>query len=194
MSLDSLITVLEPAVHNLLPFEAKKRSVPRRQAPPLVWHLRIPYRKWDGPPLPWAEDFGKKGGQVYSRDGDEPLRSCNEVEVAKRLRRVRQHAFWVSSYSPSEIPALWRPWTIGPSEAPSWLLKLDEEIRSIIRQASGGTPDVVAWDERDPRKSALFVECKGAKESFKEGQEDWVAAALRCGIPNEHIAVAVRPW
>jgi hypothetical protein len=36
---------------------------------------------------------------VHSLDGAAPLRSCNEVEVAKRLRDVRQHAYWFSGYN-----------------------------------------------------------------------------------------------
>lgn len=61
--------------------------------PPRVWHVEIRYRQWDGPRLPWSEDFGKASGQVYSLDGKEPIRSCNEVEVAKLLRSVRPEAY-----------------------------------------------------------------------------------------------------
>ena len=160
----------------------------------MIAHLDLRYRKWDGPKLPWKEDFGKAGGQVYSLDGTEPQRSCNEVEVAKRLRCVRDHAFWISCYSASQIPNLWRPWAKAPDEAPHWLLALDRNIRRLVSNAKGGIPDVVAWNDDDSRESALFVECKGTNESFKEGQEDWVAAALACGLHRTQFAVAVRTF
>lgn len=194
MSHDDIRAALEPSAEATRPFAAEKRAVARRVPAPDVLHLDVLYRQWDGPPLPWAEDFGKKGGQVYSRDGDEPQRSCNEVEVAKRLRRVRTHAFWVSSYSPSQIPAIWRAWTRAPEEAPGWLKTLDSRVREATGHPSGGIPDVVAWSDDDPTASALLVECKGPKESFKEGQEDWVVAALALGLRPEQLAVAVRQF
>ena len=71
--------------------------------------VRFPFRPWDGPVGPWAEHYGKGRGQVHSLDGTEPFRSCNEVEVAKRLSRVRDNSFWFSGYSP-HVPEIWRPW------------------------------------------------------------------------------------
>ena len=194
MSHAEIREALEPLAEAERPFAAENRKTPRKEAPPQVLHFVVPYRQWDGAPLPWSKDFGKKGGQVYSRDGTEPQRSCNEVEVVKRLRRVRDHALWISSYSPGQIPAIWRPWTAAPSEAPEWLLTLDREVRKATGRAAGGIPDVVAWNDRDPRESALLVECKGAMESFKEGQEDWVVAVLACGVDREQLAVAVRQF
>jgi hypothetical protein len=195
MSHDEIRAALEPLAERARPFAAEKRRLPHLGPPPDVVHFDVPYRKWDGPPLPWADDFGKKGGQVYSRDGTEPQRSCNEVEVVKRLRRVRDHALWISSYSPGQIPAVWRAWTAAPNEAPEWLLKLDDEVRQMTGHATGGIPDVVAWNESDPLVSALLVECKGPKESFKEGQEDWVvAAAFAHGLGLHQLAVAVRQF
>lgn len=192
MSIVEMLDALQPRSHKALPFAAaKRRSQPRCDAK-LIEHLEIVYKQWDGPPLSFAEDFGKKGGQVYSRDGTDPVRSCNEVEVAKSLRRVRDHAVWISSYNPSQIPLIWRPWTIGPSEAPTWLLQLDREVRVLTLRATGGIPDVVAWNADDPRSSALLVECKGPKETFKESQEDWVSAAVECGINTSQLAVAIR--
>jgi hypothetical protein len=44
----------------------------------------------------WYEHFGKGKQQVHSLDATAPLRSCNEVEAAKRLRKTRDHAFWFS--------------------------------------------------------------------------------------------------
>jgi hypothetical protein len=192
MSLEDLLRALEPDAESDQPFAAVKRRSPRTADPPLIAHLDLPYRRWDGPRLPWKEDFGKAGGQVYSRDGDAPVRSCNEVEVAKRLRRVRDHAYWISCYSAGQIPPIWRAWARAPEEAPRWLLEIDRAIRARTGSTSGGIPDVIAWNDDDPVHSALLVECKGAKESFKEGQEDWVTAALQAGLLRTQFAVAVR--
>ena len=169
MSQPDIRAALDPLRAAERPFAPDTRKTPRRAPAPVVLHLDVPYRQWDGPPLPFAEDIGKKGGQVYSRDGAEPQRTCNEVEVAKRLRLARAHAYWFSAYQPGQIPAIWRPWTRAPSEAPAWFLELDAAIRTATRRATGGNPDVVAWDDDTPLGTALFVECKGAKESFKEG-------------------------
>jgi hypothetical protein len=192
MSLEDLRRALEPDAESDRPFAAVQRLLPRPADAPMIAHLDLPYRQWDGPRLPWKEDFGKAGGQVYSRDGDAPVRSCNEVEVAKRLRRVREHAYWISCYRADQIPAIWRAWARSPGEAPQWLLEIDRAIRVRIGSTSGGIPDVVAWNDDEPVRSALLVECKGAKESFKEGQEDWVTAALQVGLSRTQFAVAVR--
>ena len=192
MSVATLREALEPLGIDERPFAADKRAQPARRAPAWVAHLELPYRQWDGPKLPWAEDFGKGKGQVYARDPAENPRSCNEVEVVRRLRRVRQHAVWVSGYRPDQVPALWRPYAVAPEDAPAWLRVLDAEIRAVTGHRQGGIPDVVAWDDENPLASALFVECKGATESFKEGQEDWVSEALARGVRPEQIAVAVR--
>jgi hypothetical protein len=192
VSHDEIRNALEPMNEARAPFAAKSRKTPARVAAPSILHFSIRYRQWDGPPLPFSEDFGKKGKQVYSRDGADPVRSCNEVEVAKRLRQIRDHAFWISSYAPSQIPALWRPWTKGPNEAPDWLLALDGRIRAITNRPTGGIPDVVAWNDNNSNESALLIECKGPVEPFKEGQEDWVSAALGLGIVDQQVGVAVR--
>ena len=194
MSTAEIRRALEPAAEVELPFAATKRKIPRQFPPPYVPHFTIAYRQWDGPKLTWAEDFGKGKGQVYSRDGTEPLRSCNEVEVAKRLRLVRDHAVWVSSYSPSQIPPIWRPWAVSPAEAPDWLQEIDRRIRVRTGAATGGLPDVIAWNNRDPIASAILVECKGRRESFKEGQEEWLRTALEEGVSLDQVAVAVRPF
>jgi len=194
MPLRDLRHALAPVRESIQPFAAAKRSSPRHFASPSIAHVEIAYRQWDGPRLPWKDDFGKAGGQVYSRDGSAPERSCNEVEVAKRLRRVRNHAYWVSCYRADQVPELWRPWVRAPDEAPDWLQSLDRRIRAEIKAPTGGIPDVVAWNDDDPLESALLVECKGPKESFKEGQEDWVAAAIRHGISPQQLAVAVRTF
>ena len=107
---------------------------------------------------------------------------------------MRDHALWISCYSAEQIPDLWRPWASAPDEAPDWLLALDRSIRKVISSASGGIPDVVAWNDEDSTSSALFVECKGTKESFKEGQEDWLTAALENDLDRQQFAVAVRTF
>ncbi|MBK5115812.1 MAG: VRR-NUC domain-containing protein [Thermoleophilia bacterium] len=157
--------------------------------------MQFEFRQWDGPIGPWAEHFGKGRGQVHSLDGTEPLRSCNEVEVAKRLRAVRDHAFWFSGYNPSKVPEIWRPWVRSlDADVPDWLTSLDARIRDQIRSAGGGMPDVIAWNDLEPLGSALFIECKGHRERFGEAQEDWVWAARRAGVRLSQIDVSVRQF
>jgi hypothetical protein len=76
-------------------------------------------------------------------------------------------AFWISPYTTTRVPALWEPWILSMAGLPSWLSHL---------------------------RTAIFVECKGPKESFKEGQEDWLWAALREGMDRSQFAVSVRPF
>ena len=100
--------------------------------------MDIRYRQWDGPRLPWSEDFGKASGQVYSLDGSVPQRSCNEVEVAKLLRAVRSEAFWISGFAPSKMPGLWRLWVLDPAEAPTWLKEFDRRLRRVSPRRGEG--------------------------------------------------------
>lgn len=174
---------------------ASKRLTPPLGPPSLVEHFAFDFRQWDGPRLPWAEDFGKGRGQVYSLDGTEPERSCNEVEVAKRLRAFRDHACWFSEYQPGRVPGIWRPWVSSLGEAaPPWLRSLNAFIREHLAAPRGGMPDVVAWNDAHPLTSAIFVECKGPKEAFKEAQEDWIWAARRADVGLHQLAVSVRPF
>jgi hypothetical protein len=96
---------------------------------------------------------------VYSLDATEPLRSCNEVEVAKRVRVIRDHAYWFSAYDSTCMPAIWRPWvrTLATG-APDWLRAVDVTIRERISSRPGGMPDVVGWNDADSIASAIFVE------------------------------------
>jgi hypothetical protein len=55
-------------------------------------------------------------------------------------------------------------------------------------------PDVVAWSEEEPLRSAIFVECKGPREAVSETQEDWIWAAQHAGVELSQIAVSVRPF
>jgi hypothetical protein len=90
-------------------YAAKRpRETPELGSPVGVEHLQFDLRRWDGPVGDWKEHVGNGRGQVYSLDGAEPVRSCNEVEVATRLWRVRDRAFWFSEYNPTTVPELWR--------------------------------------------------------------------------------------
>lgn len=174
-----------------IPFEAVKRKHRRHAAPHKIERFQLPFRQWDGP---IGADFGKGRGQVYSLDGRKPNRSCNEVEVAKILRRIRDHAFWFSAYPTVKMPETWRPWVLSTSELPHWLKNLDSAIRERINSPGGGMPDIVAWNDGHPSRSALFVECKAAKEGFGEAQEDWLWAALCKGIKVSQFAVSIRAF
>jgi hypothetical protein len=79
-------------------------------------------------------------------------------------------------------------------ELPTWLEELDSAIRVKITSPRGGMPDVVAWNDEHPLRSALFVECKGPKERFKESQEDWISAAFARGLKVSRVAISVRPF
>jgi hypothetical protein len=175
-------------------FAARRRKNPVYGPPSEVEHVQFDFRQWDGPLGPWAEHFGKGRGQVHSLDGAEPLRSCNEVEVAKRLRKVRDHAFWFSGYNPTQVPEIWQPWMRSYVDMPDWLTALDAKIRKRIRSQKGGMPDVVGWNDHESLRSALFIECKGPREKFSEAQEDWVWAARRAGVRPSQIAVSLRPF
>jgi hypothetical protein len=79
---------------------AKTRKSPSHGPPSTVAQIEFDLRRWDGPVGDWSEHFGKAGKQVHSLDGGEPLRSCQEVEVAKRLRAARDQAFWFRGLQP----------------------------------------------------------------------------------------------
>src|SRR5262249_39434081 len=103
--------------------------------------------------------------------------------------------FWFSEYNPASVPSIWRPWVRSLSgETPSWLAKLDMSVRKRASSRRGGMPDVVAWSEDEPLGSAIFVECKGPRESVGEAQEDWVWAARQAGVDLSQIAVSLRPF
>jgi hypothetical protein len=172
----------------------KKRTYPRLGTPRSVAHVRLPYLRWDGDVGPWSDHFGKGHAQVRSLDGSPPLRSCNEVEVTKILRRQREHAFWVTAFPPTRVPEIWRDWVLPFAHVPPWLRRIDDAARKYMAAPRGGIPDVVAWNTSDPKKSALFVECKGPKEGFSEAQEDWLCLAIRGGLLEQQFAVSVRPF
>jgi lactoylglutathione lyase len=175
------------------PIAARKRKRPASRPPLLVEHMTFDFRPWDGPAGSFRDDFGKGLGQVYSLDGAEPVRSCNEVEVAKKLQAIRQHAYWFSQFQPTLVPEIWRPWVRSLRvDAPAWLAAMDRSLRRHMAAPLGGMPDVVAWDDADPMHSALFVECKASKESLLEAQEDRAHAAAHVGIELHQLPVSVR--
>jgi hypothetical protein len=161
-------------------------------------HIQWDFRQWDGPIGDWQEHFGKGRGQVYPLDGGAPEPSCNEVEVAKQLRRVRQHAYWFSGYQAKLVPARWKAWVLSLGtealDLTDWLVIFDRAVRERIDSKKGGMPDVVAWNDSDALGSAIFVECKARGETAMVAQEDWVWAAQRAGLDLSQIAVSVRPF
>jgi hypothetical protein len=177
-------------------FAARRpRTTPELGPPSAVEFIQFRFRRWDGTIGEWREHFGKAAGQVYSLDGSEPRRSCNEVEVAKRLRTVRDQAFWFSEYNPSSVPNLWQPWVRSlRGQTPTWLALLDATVRQHLLSKRGGMPDVVAWSEEEPLRSAIFVECKGPREAVSEAQEDWIWAARHAGVELSQLAVSLRPF
>jgi hypothetical protein len=122
----------------------------------------------------------------------EPLRSCNEIEIAKILRRVREHAFWVTAFDAKRLPSMWRDWVLPIRNVP--LRRIDDAARERVGSRRGGIPDVVAWNTNDSKRSALFVECKGAKERFDQAQEDWLWTVTRHGLSESQCSVSVRPF
>jgi hypothetical protein len=177
------------------PLAAASRKRPPLGPPSPVLHIQPEFRQWDGPVGEWRDHFGKGRGQVHSLDGKDPLRSCNEVEIAKLLRRVREHAYWFSQYSVDLVPQIWRPWvrSLG-AETPAWLAAFDGRVRERVHSRRGGMPDVVAWNDDDPLQSAFFIECKGPDEPFSESQEDWVLGAREAGLQLSQLGVSLRRW
>jgi VRR-NUC domain-containing protein len=143
-------------------------------------------------PCDRGTDHALRGATTLAR-AKTKFTSCQEVEVAKRLRAARDQAFWFSGYNPARVPAIWRPWVSSLGDAPDWLVSLDTTIRQRISSRKGGMPDVVAWNDLDPLGSAIFIECKGRGEPFLAAQEDWAWAALGAGVGLTQIAVAVLP-
>ncbi len=196
MALGTCTDLVEARLLGERSFAAKRpRKTPELGSPVAVAHLEFSLQRWDQPIGAWKEHFGKGKGQVYSLDGTEPLRSCNEVEVAKRLRTIRDHAYWFSEYNPTSVPPIWQPWVRSlTGRVPNWLASLDTTTRRHVPSRRGGMPDVVAWNDNEPLGSALFVECKGPREAVGEAQEDWVWAARHAGVHRSQIAVSLRPF
>ena len=156
-------------------------------------HVDIPYRQWDEEIGSWDEHYGKAGGQVYSLDGEEPVPSCNEVEIAKRLRLIRPEAYWVALFRAyPRIPPPWKPYAIPEKQMPDWLKDLHYRVRRRVPGLEGGIPNVVAWEVADVKKSALFVHCQAPREKLTENQENWISAAIKEGVSPSQFAVAVR--
>ncbi len=170
LTYDEWIDALGSRRKTLLPFAAANRKQERRIQPPRIWHVERRYRQWDGPIGPWAEHFGKGRGQVYSLDGKEPIRSCNEVEVAKLLEAVRFEAFWISSYNPSAIPELWRSWVLAPAEMPNWLKDLDSRIRQRLRVRAVVSPTSLPGTLADHTKALSSSNVKAQRKTSKRAK------------------------
>lgn len=175
-------------------FVAKKRKHGPLASPPELPQVVISLRQWDGDVGPWKEHFGKGRKQAYPLDGSEPLPSCIEVEVVKRLRRFCEFAFWVSCFNADQLPSRWRPYALSIEELPLWLKPIDQGIRRRIRSEGGGIPDALGWNASSPQSSARFVECKAEHEGIKESQQDWVSMAIAEHFARTQFAVAIRPF
>lgn len=179
-------------------FVAPRRREPSRLDSVVVPHGVLLLRQWKGQPSQWADDYGKKRGQVYPLGGRAPEPSCIEIEVAKLMRKVRPMAFWVSCFNRTPPPR-WEPWVVLPRDnlpELGWLKALNAMVWRELgfggQPKMQGIPDVVAWDPEKPFETSLFVECKGEKDKPKETQEDWVSGAVAHGVPAESFAVAIR--
>jgi hypothetical protein len=195
MALDGWILALGLGTRIKRPFRSRELDVKGRATePPMLEHVEIAYRGWDGPKGEHRDSMGKFGARVYPLDDGEPVPSCNEVEVAKLLRAdLGYEAFFLTTFS---IPDHWHPWTIPEGDALTWLRTLDRKIREhpYGPTGSGGIPDVVAWDPdaSAPLDTALFVKCKKPAQKVGKDQELWFAAAIALGVRPEACAVAVR--
>lgn len=158
-------------------------------------------RLWTGTPVPKPESYGKGACVLHSLRGTTPEPSCHEVELADAIRGVRDEAYWFTPGGFYEFPERWRPWArsiprrtvkVLP-KPPGWLVDLDHKARAFVSVPIGGIPDVIAWNESDPVGTAIFVECKGAAEPFREGQEDWMWAASQFGVGPAQLAISIRP-
>ncbi|CAN5122300.1 hypothetical protein BH18ACT10_BH18ACT10_07710 [soil metagenome] len=195
MAFDEWLNALGPGRRIKQPFRSNEIDVEARDTdPPVLEHVEIAYRGWDGPKGEHKDSMGKYSACVYPLDNEEPVRSCNEVEVAKLLRaHLGYEAFFLTTF---HIPGPWRPWTIPERNAPRWLRGLDDKIHKHPYGLTdrGGMPDVVAWDPAasEPLTMAVFVECKKPREKIRKSQEQWFAAALALGIRPEACTVAIR--
>ena len=94
------------------------------------------------------------------------------------------------------IPTIWRPWLRENSQSamPDWLASLNVAIRAKITSSRRRHARRRRWNDRQSLRSAIFVECKGPRESFSQAQEDWVWAAHDSGLALSQIAVSLRPF
>ena len=159
-----------------------QRTTPPGGAPCLVTEIKLSgIRPWGGPEVSRRESFGKRRGQVHFVRDTTPEPSCHEVELAEAMRAVRDDAYWFSpggfGGDPAPLASVGtldaREGGPGPGSCARLLADLNRSIRALIAAPHGGTPDVIAWDEVEPLSTAIFVECKGATEPFKQSQEDW---------------------
>jgi hypothetical protein len=196
----SQIGARELGVRTITPPEAHREGGSKRAVTVSEIEL-VGIRLWTGPSVSKPESYGKGAGLVHSLRGTTPEPSCHEVELAEAIRAVRDKAYWFTPGGFYEFPVRWRPWArsiprrtvkVLP-KPPGWLVDLDQEVRAHMSVPIGGIPDVIAWNETDPKGTAIFVECKGASEPFREGQEDWMWAACQFGVDPTQVAISIRP-
>ena len=176
------------------------------------WPLRRPSTTRElGPPSAVGVSFGSasgdgtdrsaSGGSTSARAAARCTRSMagnRDVAVTKsRSPGACGHprpGVLVSEYNPTSVPRIWQPWVRSlRGQSPTWLAALDATVRMHVLSKRGGMPDVVAWNDEEPLRSAIFVECKGLREAVSEAQEDWLWAARHAGVELSQIAVSLVP-
>lgn len=159
---------------------------------PGLLNVEISYKNWDKRIGNWSDHFGKGKSQVYSLDGKEPVRSCNEIEIVKLLRNAGFNSFWISTYNPKVIPGLWQPWVLSFKNMPIWLSEFDSRFRNKLSSKKGGIPDVIAWRPDSGLHSCIMIECKGKKEGLTTNQIRWLKLAFSNGFSPDQFGIAIR--
>ena len=108
-----------------------------------------------------------------------------EIELTRRLR----DAGWVDTFG--SAPKEWAEWLVKPNSFPSALEHFVNEIKHATGR-KGGKPDIVAW-RGNSLAQAVFIEYKGPRDTIKQGQVEWLQAALRAGMSLEQYAIARWP-
>lgn len=176
-----------------VPFAARKRGAERRQEPPVVTQIALPYRQWDGP--------GGPGATTRARPQSRSTRSAGAAGA--QLQRGRG-----GEAAPQGPPVGLMGLLVGPGQGASYLASLVHSAHGASAVAQGPGPRDPCrprvegrrhtgrgrLDPDDPLETLVLVKCKRQKEDIKESQVDWVAAALERGLDRDNFAVAVRPF
>ena len=171
-----------------------------------AWHVDVEFQPWlpaAGATITRKETYGWKP-QVVPTDphlAGGVGRSVGEVEVACRLRAAGfDAAVWTDAFG--SAPAWWSRWIRCPPALPASVRRLDERVRSghpsLLRDGTGGWPDVVAYRDvaavTDALRAAadgalLFVEYKGPSlanprksDTISDTQDLWVRTAVNRGL------------